>query len=264
MIAFAGSVLVMSCLGCATAPAGENVRDTTRDTAENTAESARAIEINAGPIEGFQASAPSLAERSYPEIAGLDVRLPLRVGDAFGPATLARPETLAAFKAFDLSTPRPVRASNSEDWSGEVAFGASARRTGLGVDFQVAPRARISSSAAGDNIANFGGEVRVGQGFLARDQRQTNLRPPAWYVFVGADNQALIWNLADKQSLSGVALRDQVTVGDMQAGLAWRTSFGGQTSLGLVQRKFKFNDPTGDHDVARRENFAALSFTLKR
>ena len=104
----------------------------------------------------------------------------------------------------------------------------------------------------------------MGQGFLARDQRHTNSRPPSWYVFLGADNQALVWNLADKQSLSGVALRDQVTVGDMQAGLAWRTSFGGQTSLGLVQRKFKFNDPTGDHDVARRDNFAALSFTLKR
>ena len=264
MIAFAGSVLVMSCLGCATAPAGDGVGASARDTAENAAESTRAIEINAGPIEGFQASAPNLADVRFPEIAGLDVRLPLRVGDAFGPATLARPETLAVFKVLDLSTPRPVQAANSEDWSGEVAFGASGRHTGLGVDFQVAPRARIRSSATGDNIANFGGEVRVGQGFLARDQRHTNSRPPSWYVFLGADNQALVWNLADKQSLSGVALRDQVTVGDMQAGLAWRTSFGGQTSLGLVQRKFKFNDPTGDHDVSRRENFAALSFTLKR
>ena len=248
MIAFAGSVLVMSCLGCSTA------------TSTNT----QTIEVKAGPIEGVHATPTTLADRTFPDIGGLDIRLPLRVGDAFDPASLARPETLASFKAFDLSTPRSVRAMSSEDWSGEVAFGASGQTTGLGVDVQVAPRARLRNNTGGDNVANFGGEVRVGQGFLARDQRHTNSPPPAWYFFVGADNQALVWNLADKQSLNGVALRDQVTVGDMQAGLAWRTSFGGQTSLGLVQRKFKFNDPTNNHEVSSRENFAALSYTLKR
>ena len=43
------------------------------------------------------------------------------------------------------------------------------------------------------------------------------------------------------------------------------TFFGrAQLSVGLVQRKLGYNDPTGDHDVSLHQDFAAFSFTLKR
>jgi hypothetical protein len=157
-----------------------------------------------------------------------------------------------------------VRREAGDAWSGEMAFSASGEQTGLGFDVQVAPRAQLQHGRAGVDVANFGGELRLGQGLAKRDQRHSSAKQPAWYVFVGTDNQALVWNFADKQSLDGLALRDQVTVGDFQAGMAWRTGRGSQTSFGLVQRKLGYNDPTGDHDVSLHQDFAAFSFTLKR
>jgi hypothetical protein len=251
----AGSVVVMSCLGC---------------TGLNT-DSSDIIRINVGPVSGsqsYQSGQPiqQMGDDSpvFNGIGSPDFRLPLKVGNDFSPSNWAQPETAARFKELDLRTPLPIRRERGETVSAEVAFGAYRDQTGLGVDVQVAPRAQFQQDRAGNNIANFGGEVRFGQGLRARDQRHSNTKAPAGYFFVGADNQALVWNVADHQSLDGLALRDQATVGDMQAGLAWSTRFGGQMSLGLVQRKLKFNDITGDHDVNTREQFVAFSFTLKR
>jgi hypothetical protein len=151
-----------------------------------------------------------------------------------------------------------------ENFSAEVAFGASGEKTGLGLDVQVAPRAQIDRNRAGNNVTRAGGEIRLGQNLTDRDQRGTDIIAPSWYFFVGADNEALVWNVADKQAVQGAALRDQVTVGDLQAGVAWSTPVGGQMSFGLVEREMKFTDITGDHDVKSKEHFAAFSFTLKR
>lgn len=249
IVDLAGSVLVMSCLGCS----GLN------------ADPADIIRINVGPVSGsqsFQTSSPY--DPVFNGIGGADFQLPLKVGNAFSPSNWAQPETAARFKELDLRTPLPIRRQQGDSWSAEMAFGAYGEQTGLGLDVQVAPRAQFQQNRAGNNIANFGGEVRLGQGLADRDQRHTNTRAPAWYFFVGADNEALVWNVADKQSLDGLALRDQVTVGDLQAGMAWTTRLGGQMSLGLIERKLTFNDITGDHDVNTRERFVAFSFTLKR
>lgn len=241
----------MSCLGCT----GLNANTDSSDI----------IRINVGPVSGAQTyNQVSTYDPVFNGIAAPDFRLPLKVGNDFSPTNWAQPEAAARFKELDLRTPAPIRREQGDTVSAEVAFGAYREQTGFGLDVQVAPRAQIQRDRAGNNVANFGGEVRFGQGLRARDQRHTNAKAPAWYFFVGADNQALVWNFADHQSMDGLALRDQATVGDMQAGLAWSTNFGGQMSLGLVQRKLKFNDITGDHDVNTREQFVAFSFTLKR
>jgi hypothetical protein len=198
------------------------------------------------------------------DIGGTDFRLPLKVGNAFSPTNWSQPEAAARFEALDLSTPISLRRERGDVWSAEMAFSASGEQTGLGFDVQLAPRARFQHGRAGMDVANFGGELRLGQGLAKRDQRHTDAKQPAWYFFIGQDNEALVWNFADKQSLDGLALRDQVTVGDFQAGMAWRTGHGSQTSFGLVQRKLGYNDPTGDHDVSLHQDFAAFSFTLKR
>ncbi|MBI1361935.1 MAG: hypothetical protein GC155_16790 [Alphaproteobacteria bacterium] len=247
-MSLAGSMVVMSCLGCT--GLGANASDV--------------INVDVGPVTGEQSFQTQNQYQPVDPVAGAEFRLPLKVGNDFSPSNWAQPEQAARFKELDLSTPLSMRMQPGDNISAEVAFGASGERTGLGLDFQVAPRAQIQSNRAGNNIANVGGEVRLGQGLADRDLRNTDFRPPAWYFFVGADNQALMWNFADKQSVTGVALRDQVTVGDMQAGMAWSTSRGGQMSLGLVERKLSFTDIAGDHDVSTRERFAAFSFTIKR
>jgi hypothetical protein len=174
------------------------------------------------------------------------------------------PKTAVLFKILDLSTPAPARPQFDGTILAEVAIAATGELTGFGLDLQFVPRAQIQGSRAGSIVANLGGEARFGQGLADRDHRNTGVEAPAWYFFVSSDNEALVWNLADKQSPDGFTLRDQATIGDIQAGLAWSTTTGGQASFGLVERKLVFNDLAGDHDASTRERFAALSFTMKR
>jgi hypothetical protein len=196
---------------------------------------------------------------------GDDFRTPLKIGATdFSASNFAQPTDAARFKALDLSTPLPLRTMRGDTVSAEVTFSASGARTGLGFDVQASPRAQIQRNQGGGSTARLGGEIRLGQGLEARDQRGTGIQAPAWYFFVGADNEALVWNVADRESLNGLALRDDVSVGDLQAGLAFRSFAGSQMSLGLVQRKLSFNDALGDHDVRKKENFAAFTFTLRR
>ncbi|MBI1338833.1 DUF2219 family protein [bacterium] len=245
----ATSVFAVSCMGCAAAEAQEHT----------------VIQIDrAGATAEFTSSARS--EDKFVDAASmltpLEGRLPLSAGSALSPSNWASQESAAQFKALDLSTPMPVRGTPGTSFTAEVSLAASAERTGLGLDVAVAPRAQIQRDQAGSNVARAGAEVRLGQNLTARDQRGSAIEAPSWYFFVGADGEALVWNVADKQSVNGVALRDQVTVGDLQAGVAW-TRAGGQMSFGLVEREMSFSDVAGQNSVSTREHFAAFSFTLR-
>jgi len=244
----AGSVVVMSCLGCATPPA-----DTTL------------IVTEIRPVEGAQ----SFTSSDTPRDLIIDQTTtpmfgpPLRVGSDFSPTNLASPLVAARFEALDLATPMPVRGMKGDRFGGEVSFAASAQSTGLGLDLSFTPRAQIERNRAGNNVARTGAEFRVGTNLVDRDLRGTKAAAPSWYFFVGADNEALVWNVADQRAMDGASLRDQATVGDLQVGVAWTTGQGAQLSLGLVERKLRYNDIAGDQDVKMREQFAAFSYTLK-
>ncbi len=198
-------------------------------------------------------------------IAEYDLGTPLKVGNDYSPNNFARPEDAARFKALDLSTPQPLRNMAGDQFGGEISFSASAEHTGLGVDVEFAPRAQVQRNRAGNSVARTGAEVRFGQNLsLAdRDLRRKGVARPSWYFFLGADNEALVWNVADRNSIDGLTLNDQATVGDVQAGVAWSLG-AGQMSFGMVQRSLKYNDLTGDHDVKRRDHFAAFSYTLRQ
>ena len=244
----AGSFVFMSCLGC-TQPANDSVVTTS----------------DVGPVQGgqsFRSSTKSI-DSTFAASPQTDFSLPLKVGNDFSPSNWARPADAARFEALDLSTPMLVRTERGNLWSAEVSFGASAERTGLGLDLSITPRAQIQRDQAGNDVSRTGAEVRLGTNLLDRDQRGTNAPAPSWYFFVGADNEALVWNLADKKAMNGVALRDQATVGDLQAGIAWSVQTGGQMSFGIVERELEFNDIAGDKDVKRKDHFAAFSFTLR-
>lgn len=241
----------MTCLGCA-APR--------QDSGE--------IRLDVGPVAPNQEVAGAGFTQSVDPIfggrEGEQIGLPVRVGSQFGPSNFARPQAAARFRALDLSTPRALRGQPGETLSAELAFGASAEQTGFGLDFEVAPRAQIETDRGGNSSSRTGGEVRIGQNLTSRDLRGTKTKTPSWYFFIGADNEALVWNLADERSVGGVSLYDQATVGDLQAGVAWTTWGGSQMSIGLVEREMSYADANGENDIKLREQFAAFSFTFRR
>lgn len=244
----AGSFVVMSCLGCSSPPADS-----------------KTVSLDVGPVQGgqsFQSSTRPI-DSTFAEQPHLQSGLPLRVGNDFSPSNWSGPDAAARFKALDLSTPMAIRNQQGDLWSAELSFAASAERTGLGLDLSITPRAQIQQNQAGSNVSRTGAELRLGPNLVDRDLRGTDAPAPSWYFFVGADNEALVWNLADKRAMNGVALRDQATVGDLQAGIAWSVKSGGQMSLGLVERELRFNDIAGENDVERKDHFAAFSYTLR-
>jgi len=248
LASLASSVVIASCLSCATPPEDSNV-----------------IVTSIGPVDGAQSfrsgDAPPDITIDLPTIPTFGP--PIRVGNDFSPTNMASPLAAARFEALDLATPAPVRGLRGDSWGGQVEFSASGASTGLGLDMSFTPRAQIERNRAGNNVARTGAEFRVGTNLVDRDLRGKRAPAPSWYFFVGADNEALVWNVADGRAMDGASLRDQATVGDLQAGIAWTTGEGAQMSLGLVERQLRFNDLAGEHDIEMRERFAAFSYTLK-
>ncbi len=172
-----------------------------------------------GPVDGPQTFTDQGAHRDiiFSQPTQPESGPPLRVGNDFSPSNMASPLTAAHFEAMDLATPQPVRSMIGNSWGGELSFGASAEKTGLGLDLSFVPRAQIQQDRAGNSVARTGAEVRFGTNLVDRDLRGERAAAPSWYFFVGADNEALVWNFADKTAMDGASLRDQATVGDLSA-----------------------------------------------
>ena len=138
---------------------------------------------------------------------------------------------------------------------------ASAADTGLGLDVSISPRVTF------DRTENFsstraGAEVRIGQDLDLRGKPKNN---SSWYLFAGADGEALVWDV-QRAGTTGVAdglvtLQDTVTVGDVQAGVAWESP-AGQMSVSYIEREYEYRNGaisrTGDED------FVALTLTWRR
>ena len=154
----------------------------------------------------------------------------------------------------------PALAKVEKDIAAEVAFSAPKEMTGLKFDVGVAPR--IAVREVGEVLTQrFGGEVRIGQDF---DLLDSNGQPQGWYLFAGADGEALVWD-ADRNGftpqLNNMSLTDQVTVGDLQAGVSIQRG-GGQLSLSYIRREVKYRDRNGG--FSENEDFAGVSFTMRR
>lgn len=243
-----GSLVVMSCLGCS-APQTTDV-----------------IRLDAGPVPDGQAFSNDQYDRNFSQTEGSEpysyITMPKR-GSTFGPDSFAAPQDAARFKAMDLSTPQPIRRMAGDRFGGEVSFSASSEKTGLGLDVAIAPRYQIQQDRGGANAVRAGAEFRVGQNLSDRDLRRKGSPTSSWYFFMGADNEALVWNMADRSSVNGLTLNNQTTIGDLQAGVAWSLA-DGKLSFGMVERRLKYNDPTGDHDVKRKDHFAAFTYSLRK
>jgi len=147
-----------------------------------------------------------------------------------------------------------------QNFGGEISLAAPAYMTGLGVDLGFAPRASIREEG-GVSSRRFGAEIRLGEGL---DERGRESSANSWYIFAAQDGEALCWDVGDAgwSPAADVRLRDQVTVGDMQAGLSINR-MGGQFSVSYIRREVEYSD----RSVARAsetEDFAGVSFTLRR
>lgn len=156
----------------------------------------------------------------------------------------------------------PAINDEAQDFAAEFSIDAPGEITGLGFDVGVVPR--IAYSEAGITTRrSFGGELRIGQDF---DKRGSDDVPHSWYVFAGADGEALTFEPNSEDGLgfdsTNMALRDQVTVGDVQAGVSVQKG-PGQLSLSYIRREVEYNE-RGIKGMSRNEDFAGVSFTLRK
>ncbi|MGA1341465.1 MAG: hypothetical protein ACO33A_00180 [Hyphomonas sp.] len=147
------------------------------------------------------------------------------------------------------------------DVSFGLAVSATSGRTGLGFDVGLAPRVAIREGSE-LKTRSFGGELRLGQGLGGVDWPG---QPEGWYVFVGADGEALVWD-ADRDNLglssfSDMQITDQLTVGDLQAGISLQRA-GGELSFSYIRREIQFSDR--NRSLSDSEDFAGVTFTMRR
>ncbi|MEO1407748.1 MAG: hypothetical protein AAFV54_14860, partial [Pseudomonadota bacterium] len=152
---------------------------------------------------------------------------------------------------------------NRERVNAELSFSAPSEFTGLNFDIGLVPRASLASE--GDfSVRRIGAEFRLGQDI---DQRGNALGLPSWYIFAGADGEALIFN-NNTGSLGfnlgvveALQLRDQVTVGDIQAGLNVRR-YGTNFAFSYIRREVEF--VLGAEQMERDEDFGGLTISWRR
>lgn len=147
-----------------------------------------------------------------------------------------------------------------KSFNAEFAVGATRAQTGLAFDVNFVPS--VSYAQEGEFATrSVGAEVRLGRDF---DQRGTAAVADSWYVFAGTEGEALVWEAGEygMSNFGGaVALRDQVTVGDMQAGVSIQRG-AGQISLSYIRREVEWRDRNGGANEV--EDFAGISFTLRQ
>ncbi|MEM9668040.1 MAG: hypothetical protein AAF950_03870 [Pseudomonadota bacterium] len=145
----------------------------------------------------------------------------------------------------------------------EFSVSAPSEFTGLNFDIGVVPRASLSSE--GDfSVRRIGAEFRLGQDI---DQRGNSDGLPSWYVFAGADGEALIFNNNTGSlgfnlgMVDGLQLRDQVTVGDIQAGLTVHR-YGTNFSFSYIRREVEYE--LNAEQLERNEDFGGLTISWRR
>ena len=123
-----------------------------------------------------------------------------------------------------------------------------------GIDLVLRPRASFrfdddSSSALIGAVVEIGEDLRQG----------SDIKTNTWYLFAGADAEALTYSPESLRSLSAgnFHLQDRIIVGDAQAGLGYRIG-DADVSLSYLRRQ------ANAEGLSYNEDAAALSFTWKR
>ncbi len=206
----------------------------------------------------LNASQSPIVWRAMPlDVAGVSELIGLRrdpAGDAFGRATLvlAAPERLdeAASWTVQDETSASVGFVGLYDRSEEGRFAPLHwEPSGLSVTDSVDPDALILTG-------RLGAIWRFGEGLAEpRDPGEAG----SWYIYAGADAQALTWRLGDGAIVAAASdslrLEDVAMIGDAQAGVAYRLGPGDLT-LGFVHREIRHESASAD------EQFGGVSFVV--
>ena len=154
-------------------------------------------------------------------------------------------------------------------YSSAIMTGVAANRIEAGLSpvprEQKSIRAEISFSATSEQNGEyasrrFGGEIRIGQNFDKRGEADPET---GWYLFAGADGEALVWEPDETRGVAAgdMALRDKVTVGDIQAGLSLQRG-PGQISFSYIRREVEYRER--NLGASTDEDYAGVSFTIRR
>ncbi|WP_300391375.1 lipid A-modifier LpxR family protein [Henriciella sp.] len=279
MILSVSTLAVIACQGCQAGPQGyvsapvqryETPRQTVSGDSPNPEArlpEATLAQLDNGPLLQSDASfsltrsqtqsAPSISITPVLDKGGLNADL--NFGDGFSAVRMSNARAVVDFegarKSANLITPsRPVK-----EFDASLSLSAANAQTGLGFDVGVVPRFSLRQDGRFET-RRVGGEVRIGQNF---DQRGEAVDAKSWYLFAGADGEALVYEpYGERNFTSKMALRDQVTVGDMQAGVSF-TQGGGQVSLSYIRREVSYNE-RGMRGQEETEDFAGVSFTLRK
>lgn len=202
---------------------------------------------------GLSFSLPSGSSRSYEDFSSLSA-------SSMDLPTFDLPINAIGSTLFKLDVSDPSCLSGAgrcERRSDRLSLGLSeyiTAKKGSGIDFVLRPRASFrfdedSSSAVVGAVVEIGEDLRRG----------SDIKTNTWYLFAGADAEALTYSADGMRQLSSgqFHLQDRIIVGDAQAGLGYRIG-DADLSLSYLRREataegFSYN-----------EDAAALSFTWKR
>ncbi len=188
---------------------------------------------------------------------------------AIGPQLEIGPEALGS-QIFDLDL-RDVNCISgdetclSRDESLDMLYSKSLTTSILdkrGIDIELTPRASVSFND-GSSSAVVGALVKIGDDLKAGDAIKSN----TWYVFAGADAEALTYapNDMNRVTVGDFNLQERVIVGDAQAGVGYRLNDSTDISLGYFRREVtSFGGETELQSSSFSEDAAAISFTWRR
>lgn len=174
------------------------------------------------------------------ELAPVETRTRLSAGAVHDAAIARAPDVGAAYsRGADLRF---------------VPGGFAHTRSFAGLDMSIEPHARVGVRAD-RTTAGAGAIVRLGRNI--NEPREGDGR--GWYMFVGADAQAVTWRLSPGLGVAdAVRLEDRAIVGDAQAGFAYQLTNSSHFAVGVIHRETRYQDARTD------EQFAGVSFSIRR
>ena len=130
-----------------------------------------------------------------------------------------------------------------------------------GLDISLSPKASMRFNDEGSS-AVVGALVKIGEDL----REEPDLKANTWYMFAGADAEAVTYspNSVGRLTHGDLHLQDKIIVGDSQAGVGYKIG-DADVSVGYFRREVKsFGREINSGGISYTEDAAALSFTWRR
>ena len=248
---FSAGALGLSCTGCLAPSVLHSSSSDQQYSSTGRSEDPELVRLS--DAHQAQRATPTRPATSYPitrtprRVSGVDMAV-----SEFAEASQGR---IASPYSNDFSG--ADRETNSID--AQYGLVANSERTGLGLDLSVNPHISVDQTG-GMRSTRAGAEVRIGANLDRRGSTPDNSN---WYFFAGADGEAVVWDVQRAGSARIVdgdlfSLQDRVTVGDVQAGVAFESP-AGQMSVSYIEREYQYRN--GAISRSGEEKFVALTLS---